>query len=330
MQNAYPISRRESFALFAGTALLLGCRRKWERTRAANPMPKLPVRVRDEFGTLRTAIVHDGSNAVDVTWADWKNYASEAELKAHPETAESSKAKLIEQHRAFRTLLKNEDVELLSPETQPDAFCQVFARDPCFAIGDTLFIAGLRDKWRHTETTGLQKLRARFERVVDLSGDGALIEGGDVMALRGGQLVLVGMNRHTNEAGLKKLKAALPTGVEVVAVPHAALHLDCCVAPLPNGGALFSAEKLPKASQDVLKKHFKELTALEPAEAAKQLAANLFWLDKGRVVSGLEGKVGKTNQKLKDLGYKVIELDFSDLVALWGSFRCVVCPLVRE
>ena len=25
----------------------------------------------------------------------------------------------------------------------------------------------------------------------------------------------------------------------------------------------------------------------------------------------------------------MIDLDFSDLVALWGSFRCVVCPLER-
>ena len=78
----------------------------------------------------------------------------------------------------------------------------------------------------------------------------------------------------------------------------------------------------------VLTKYFGGLIALVTEEAAVRLAANVFWLDERRVVSGLVTK--KTNDLLREKGYEVIELDFSDLVSLWGSFRCVVCQIERE
>lgn len=287
----------------------------------------LNVRVPNEFGPLRAAIVHDGSNAIDVTIEDQVRLVPPDELARHPEAGSSARGRLIDQHARFRKLLADRGVTLLSPDTQPDAFCQVFARDPCFAVGDTLFVAGMRDEWRHPETVGLRALRGRFAKVVDLSGGGATIEGGDVMVLDGGGRVLVGMNRHTNAAGLRKLSDALGAdGVEVVRIPHDALHLDCCVAPLPDGEALYAEDKLAR-SVATLRKCFRRLTPLDPDEAARHLAANVFWLDERRVVSGAAAR--KTNDLLRGRGYEVVELDFSDLVALWGSFRCVVCPVER-
>jgi N-dimethylarginine dimethylaminohydrolase len=204
----------------------------------------------------------------------------------------------------------------------------VFARDPCFAVGETLFVGGMRDAWRHPETGGLRELRARVGKVVDLSGDEAAIEGGDVMVLDGGARALVGMNQHTNEVGFRRFASALAaSGVQTIRVPHEALHLDCCLTLLPNGGALYAADRLPAASVAILRQSFRELTPLDPDEAAVHLAANVFWLDERRVVSS--AAVPKTNDFLRKKGYEVTELDFSDLVALWGSFRCVVCPLER-
>jgi N-dimethylarginine dimethylaminohydrolase len=66
---------------------------------------------------------------------------------------------------------------------------------------------------------------------------------------------------------------------------------------------------------------------LDPDEAALHLAANMLWIDRRRVVSNSATK--KTNELLRRRGYHVIELDFSQLVFLWGSFRCAVCPVER-
>jgi N-dimethylarginine dimethylaminohydrolase/enamine deaminase RidA (YjgF/YER057c/UK114 family) len=289
----------------------------------------IPVAVHDEFGTLRSAIVHDGRNASDVTMADWRWTLPPSELAKNPHLGPSSKARLVKQHAGLRKWLAKRGVTLLAPEAQHGAFGQVFTRDPCFAIGERLFIGGLRDEWRHAEATGLSDIRARFESVIDLSGDGATIEGGDVMVFGSNRRVLVGLSRHTNTAGAQKLADALAgSGLEVIRVPHEALHLDCCLAPLPNGEALYTSAWLPRSSVSALERYFKRLIPLNRDEATRHLAANIVWLDRRTVISATT--TGKTNALLRGKGYDVIELAFSDLVRQWGSFRCAVCPIQRD
>jgi N-dimethylarginine dimethylaminohydrolase len=286
------------------------------------------LQVQNEFGALRTALVHDASNAVDTTLEELRRLIPPDELADHPESGTSLRDQIISQHAAFRRVLAEHGVSLISPETQEGAFCQVFTRDPCFVVGDTLFVGSLRDDYRHPEIAGLAPLRTQVLAAVDLSGDGATVEGGDVMVLDGGRRVLVGMNRHTNEAGCGKLANHLArSGVEVIRVPHRALHLDCCLVPLPNGEALYSASKLPASSVDVLRRCFTLLIPLDQEEAEVRLAANVLWISERQVVSN--AATPQTNRLLRDKKYEVIELDFSHLVRLWGSFRCVVCPLER-
>jgi N-dimethylarginine dimethylaminohydrolase len=204
----------------------------------------------------------------------------------------------------------------------------VFTRDPCFAVGDTLYLGGLRDAYRHAEVAGLVGVGLQVSRVESLWGGGALIEGGDVMVLKGGRLVLVGMNRHTNEAGFQNLSERLvPDGGNVVRVPHRALHLDCCLAPLPRGGALVAPDLLAPQTLTLLGPHLGELVPLDRREAALHLAANLLWLDQTQVVSSAAAR--KTNKLLRSMNYEVHELDFSALTCMWGSFRCVTCPIRR-
>jgi N-dimethylarginine dimethylaminohydrolase len=277
---------------------------------------------------LRTALVHDGGNAVDTTMEDLRRLIPADELADHPESGLSLRDRIISQQARFCSVLADHGVSLLSPQTQDAAFCQVFTRDPCFVVRDTLFVASLRDEYRHPEIAGLGHLRGQVQTAVDLSGDGARIEGGDVMVRDAGRRVLVGMNRHTNEAGCGKLAAHLArSGVEVIRVPHRALHLDCCLAPLPNGDALYCARNLPDASVNVLRGCFERLVPVDQAEAELYLAANVFWINERKVVSNASAK--QTNGLLREQGYDVVELDFSHLVYLWGSFRCVVCPLER-
>jgi N-dimethylarginine dimethylaminohydrolase len=97
---------------------------------------------------------------------------------------------------------------------------------------------------------------------------------------------------------------------------------------LPSGDALYARDKLPAGSVELLRGHFGRLDPLDAQEAALHLAANLLWLDGQNVVSGAGCR--RTNELLRARGYEVHEVDFSPLVALWGSFRCVTCPLVRE
>jgi N-dimethylarginine dimethylaminohydrolase len=288
----------------------------------------IAVNVKDEFAPLKVALVHDALNAIDWTIEDFRNKVGADLLREHPETGPVFRQQVIEQQAQFLRLLESNGVRLLRPDTQPAASCQVFTRDPCFAVGGTLFLGSLRDGYRHAEIAGLEGIGQKASAVVSLRGEGAVIEGGDVFVLDEGRTVLVGMHRHTNEAGLLHLTAHLAgQGAEVVAVPHKALHLDCCFAPLPKGEALVAADKLTDVARERLGHRFR-LLELDRTEAALHLAANLPWLDERRVVSGVAAR--KTNALLRSRGYEVYELDFSQLVHKWESFRCVTCPLVRE
>ena len=287
----------------------------------------LRIRVDDEFGTLKTAIVHDGSTARDFTLDEQRRNIPADMLAEHPETGASSREKLVLQHEAFCKTLADAGVNLISPVARAGSVYQVFARDPAFAIGDTLFIARMRDSWRSAETSGLNEIRQRYSNVVSFSGTTPSIEGGDVIVMDR-KRVLVGVNRNTNDAGADALSLALrPAGIEVLRVPHKALHLDCCFAPLPDGTALISSAKLPESSIAMLRTYYREVTPLDRDEASLHLATNLLWIDRKRVVSSRNAK--RTNAILRAKGFRVTELDFSQLVSLWGGFRCVVCPLER-
>jgi N-dimethylarginine dimethylaminohydrolase len=290
---------------------------------------KRTVAVHGEFGTLKSAIVHDGSTARTFTMEEQKRLIAPEMLRQHPETGPSSRDKLIAQHRKLREVLVESGVVLLDPQSQGMAPFQVFTRDPSFAIGNTLFISSLKDPWRHAETAGLRELRSQFGNVISLSSSQAAIEGGDVLLLDGQHKVLVGMNRNTDEAGYRALASNdAMAEYELVRVPHDALHLDCCLAPLPDGGALYSIAKLPEASVRLLKRSFDQMIPLDLEESLLHLAANLFWIDGARVVSSV--RTPKTNRLLQRRGFQVIELDYSELTALWGSFRCTVCPVERS
>jgi N-dimethylarginine dimethylaminohydrolase len=287
----------------------------------------ITINVQDEFSPLRVVIAHEALNAIDISMEDHRKLIEPELLKQHPETGPIFRQRVIEQQAQFLCFLKFSGVEVLPPKSQTAAFCQVFTRDPCFAVRDTLFLGSLRDPYRSPEVAGLVDIARESSAVATLWGNGAIIEGGDVFVIDDGKTVLVGMHRHTNQSGFDRLAQHFRgRGVEVVAVPHKALHLDCCFAPLPSGEALIASKKLSDEGCQLLDRRFR-LIELDSVEASIHLAANLLWLDERRVVSG--SAVRKTNELLRSKGYEVYEMDFSQLVCMWGSFRCVTCPLVR-
>ena len=286
------------------------------------------MKVRDEFATLRSAIIHDPVNAFDFSLERMREIRSPQDMLEHPESGPVSMARIQQQHAGFREVLNRFGVACRKPVAQDGAYCQVFTRDPCFAIGETLYMGALHDAHRGAELSGLVELQSWARDVHELAGDGAAIEGGDVFVLRGGKLVLVGMRRHTNEEGFVRLATQLGrVGARTVRIPHWALHLDCCLAPLPNGEALYVPGRLPQISVAILRQFFPKLRPLDEQEGLQQLSASILWLDPVNALTS--NAAPRTNELLQALGYRVHPLEFSDMVAMWGGVRRVACPLER-
>jgi N-dimethylarginine dimethylaminohydrolase len=290
-------------------------------------MPRL--RVRDEHGPLRRALVHDPSNAIDVSMEELRRTIPSRVLREHPESGEVDREKVMQQHHEFREVLARHGVTFVAPARIEGAYCQIFTRDPCFVVDDQLFVGVMADDFRTLEVAGLGPIRNRYRaRATDLIDADVRIEGGDVILIKAGATVLVGTNRNTNAQGVLALARHIePGGARVVEVPHRALHLDCVLAPLPNGEALFMPERLPRESFERVRPLFKAMHPLHPHESHRKLAANLLWIDPETVVSSPGAP--RTNRQLRDMGYRVVEVPFDDVVKKWGSFRCVVGPLER-
>ncbi len=328
-QHPVSHSRRRSLRWIAAGGIAATIPRSFAASTKEHPEALRTVAVHGEFGALKSAIVNDGSTARTFTMDEQRKLIAPEALRAHPETGPSTRERLIAQHRRLREVLAENGVALIDTLPQTSAPYQVFARDPSFVIGRTLYVASLKDPWRHSETAGLREIRSQFADVVSLSSSQAAIEGGDVMILDGTRKVLIGINRNTTEAGFRALAEGMNgSAPELIRVPHEALHLDCCLAPLPDGSALYAADKLPETSVRALRSSFEKMIPLDQGEASVYLAANLLWLDAARVISGSAAK--KTNALLRRRGFDVIELDYSELVALWGSIRCTVCPVERS
>ena len=289
--------------------------------------PLVP-RVRDEFGHLKSVLVHDARNAVDIDIEDVQLHPPEY-IAEHPETRLVRRQDVIDQQHRFCDLLDRAGVHLHFPDVLEDAPGQIFTRDPSFVIHETLFLGSLRDEHRQHEPAGLLTLCQHVRHSVDLHEPGAHIEGGDLFLVEKSKTLLVGTHRHTNALGIRALRAHLAGDeTRIVRVPHRALHLDCCLAPLPDGNALYVPGKLPEKSVEAIREFFPRLDPVDRREGLIHLAANLFWLDPETVVSN--SAAVRTNRELRERGWRVIPMEFSHITGMWGSFRCVTCPLVRE
>lgn len=282
--------------------------------------------VTNEWGPLRKALVDDARNVIDIE--DQAILVSSEELRKHPEAGPICRDLFQRQQDSLRRLLNHAGVELIQPVSVEQAVCQVFTRDPAFVVGEELYAGRMRDEYRRDECT--VGIAATFREAEFVTLTNGVIEGGDILILDDSRL-LAGTGDITDAAGVECLRKSLrhcQQVVDVIQVPHQALHLDCCLAPLPNGKSLISCDRLPLESIEILQPHFIELIALDQQEALINLSANLLWLNPETVVS--TNAAQRTNSLLRGMGFEVIELEFDQPVSLWGSVRCAVCPLVRE
>jgi len=254
-------------------------------------------------------------------------------IENHPEAGPSTAQEFVEQFQGIHRELEKHGVRLIHATPVDGAFCQAFARDVIFTVRDLCFRCAMSADYRKREPEGTDTLLSRMPQssVIDLTKEGpdVILEGGDVRLLNS-DLVLVGTGEISNGAGVSALREHLTgIGVEVRQVSHSALHLDCCLAPLPNGKALYDVTKLSSESLQLLAQDFPQgMEALDQQEASHSLAANMLWINEHTVLSSKATPL--TNERLRAMGFKVIELQIDSLNKVWGGIRCAVAEVLRD
>ncbi|MBE1553225.1 dimethylarginine dimethylaminohydrolase family protein [Sporosarcina limicola] len=229
----------------------------------------------------------------------------------------------MKQHEDFEKTLKEHGVEVIKLPSSEQFPEQVFTRDIGFTVGEEIFVAEMASDIRKGEEEALEEWLDDEE--IPFQTTTNRVEGGDVIIDR--NTVYVGISSRTSEEAVRKLKNDLPNH-EIVSVPfnEKYLHLDCVFNILsPEVGLIFPTA-LDRKTIDKLSRQYKFIEVSE--EEQFTMGTNVLSIGDKKVFSLPQNK--NVNAQMRDHGFKVIEVDFSEIIKSGGSFRCCSMPVVRE
>lgn len=157
--------------------------------------------------------------------------------------------------------------------------------------------------------------------------------------VRFGRDLFVQRSHVTNMMGITWLRRHLEKQYRVHVIKFKDLnpmHIDASLVPLRPGLALVNPKRPPHQTELFEKAGWDLIEAAPPTTpdywklsiASKWISMNLLSLDAERVV--VERQEEPTQRLLKDLGFKVIPVDFRHVYSFGGSFHCVTCDVRRD
>ncbi len=219
----------------------------------------------------------------------------------------------ISQHVEYINALKSlgVDVDVLPPLIgMPDA---CFVEDTAIVTEEIAVITHPGADSRVGETASIALALAQYKTVVEITGKGATIDGGDVLLV--GNTFFVGMSDRTNKAGMDELAALLEPYNRYKFVPvevSGGLHLKSGVTQIaPN--KLFITKDL--AQHPAFASYKKVIVPVGEEYAANTLLVN-------GIVLMSEG-FPKSVQAIKDEGCRIIVLDMSEYRKMDGALTCL-------
>ncbi|MDQ0413184.1 MULTISPECIES: dimethylarginine dimethylaminohydrolase family protein [Mesobacillus] len=230
----------------------------------------------------------------------------------------------LEQHQKFVNTLKDYGIEVILLPYHKKFPEQVFTRDVGFTLGETIFVAEMANDVRKGEEDVLKQwLEDEEISYYNLLGD--KIEGGDVIIDQ--DTVYVGMSNRTNKQAADHLQGLLPNvDVRVIPFKEEYLHLDCVFNVVSPTVALIYRPALTDSDIQLFSSRY-DLIDVSEAEQFT-LGTNVLSIGNKQIISLPVNK--EVNEQLRRKGFKVIEVDISEIIKSGGSFRCCSLPILRE
>ena len=251
---------------------------------------------------------------------------------------------MVKEMDAFAKIFEKYGVKVYRPEVIENCN-QIFSRDIAFVIKDKLILANiLPDREKEVEAI-LHVLEEIEENNILRPPFEVHVEGGDVMPWN--DYIFVGtytaedypnqITARTNKAAVeyiteqftdKKVKSfELRKSTNAI---ENALHLDCCFQPLGKGKAILHKNGfLVDAEYHWLIDFFGQENIFEiTSDEMYRMFSNVFSISPEVIVS--EQGFGRLNTWLKDCGFTVEEIPYSEIAKQEGLLRCSTLPLVRD
>lgn len=274
------------------------------------------INCQSEYGILQKVVVCSPHymEIVDVINDVQKKYVSQ----------NINQSLAITQHENFVNTLQQAGVDVIHLTPNKNFPEQVFTRDIGFALGTHMFVSAMANPIRqgeeHVLATWLDENETTYRNIT-----GHPIEGGDVLI--DGRYVYIGISDRTSMESIEKLQNELPT-YDIIPIPFKPkyLHLDCIFNVLSPTDALIFPSALDPKIVDLLSKRYNLIEVPESEQFS--MGTNVLSIGNNRVLS-LPVNVD-VNHQMRQRGYEVLEVDFSEIIKSGGSFRCCSMPLLRN
>jgi len=257
-------------------------------------------------------------------------------------------SKLREENDYFARILAKYNVEIYQPITLPKTN-QIFTRDIGFVIDNVFIKSNMGTLKRQSEFFAIRDIVSQIYDEVWFPPANVKIEGGDVFPFE--DKIFVGQAapgfenmrcNRTNPAAIEYLKKKFPNK-EVIAVPLKksdsdpsinCLHLDCAFQPIGNNdhciifkGGFGNTEQADR----MIELFGGESNAIHiDGSGMYNMNSNIFSISPSVIVSGEnEKEFGGLNQKLRDKGFTVETIPYSETSKMEGLLRCSTLPLRR-
>ncbi|MAR39737.1 MAG: amidinotransferase [Flavobacteriales bacterium] len=245
----------------------------------------------------------------------------------------------------FLDVLKKYNVEVLRPQNIYN-LNQVFTRDISFVIGEKLIVPNIiedRIEEIHAISSIIEKIPDN--NILKMPKD-ARAEGGDVVLWN--NYIFIGYSEkedfnsykvsRTNVEGVNFIKQQFPNK-EVKAfelnksdfdAKENALHLDCCFQPIGIDTAILykGGFKNPQDVDFLVNLFSEENIIFITKEEMYNMNSNVFSVSEKVIVS--EKGFTRLNNELRNKGFIVEEINYSEIAKMEGLLRCSTMPLQRK
>jgi N-dimethylarginine dimethylaminohydrolase len=252
---------------------------------------------------------------------------------------------MIAEMEAVAMVLEKYDVKVYRPEVIKN-YNQIFARDISFVIEDKVIIANiLPDRRREVEATEYVWENGDIANRIILPEE-CHVEGGDVMPWN--DYIFIGtysgedyadyITARTNMDAVIAIQELFPEKTvkafelrkSNTEAKENALHLDCCFQPIGKDKAILHKNGfLIEREYEWLVDFFGKDNIFEiTKEEMYNMNSNVFSISEDVIIS--EQNFTRLNTWLRDNGFTVEEVAYSEIAKQEGLLRCSTMPLIRD
>ncbi|HEA22127.1 hypothetical protein LCGC14_1439160 [marine sediment metagenome] len=303
----------------------------------------LQLNINDEISTLKAVVLGTAESPGPIPTPDEAYDPKSLEhILAGTYPNESDMTREMD---AFAKVFAKYGVKVYRPEVLTNCN-QIFSRDIAFVIGNKLITANiLPDREKEVEAI-LHVLDKIDDKNILHPPEEVHVEGGDVMPWN--DYIFIGtytasdyseyITARTNRAAVDFITEQFPAKTiksfelrkSNTQAMQNALHLDCCFQPLGRGKAILHKNGFLVESEYLWLVDFfgKENVFEITEEEMYRMFSNVFSISPDVVVS--ERSFTRLNDWLRDQGFTVEEIPYSEIAKQEGLLRCSTLPLVRE